>query len=177
MPIATVLLDLALAGELIGERERHTHLLVQGECNAGAHLPGITQFHVARHLGVDLRADVAERVFHVVGVGQAAEQHGRVEGLDQRDTRGDRPDTVAGRQVFGHRKVIVCRVTDQFDAVRVVTGRRLDAQGKDRVGPIGRFVQKLVGKANVYIADGRVAGYGCVRRHRACATGTAGGVR
>ncbi|MNE24311.1 hypothetical protein D3C80_1175970 [compost metagenome] len=176
MPVAAIGFDLALAGELVGHRERHAHLFVQGKGNTAANLPGVAKLHVTRHLAVDLRADIAERVLHVVGVRQAAEQHGRVEGLDQRDARRDRPHAVAGRQAVRHCQVVVAVYFAQLDAIWVLAGRRLDPQGGNRVRPGLVLVEELVGHAHVDIADFRVAGDGCIGGGRPGASRTAGRV-
>ncbi|MCY1250860.1 hypothetical protein D9M72_645430 [compost metagenome] len=98
MPISAIFLELAFALHQVRDRERHTHLFVQGERNAGADLETVANAYLARCLGRRIGADVVERFFQVIGVGQAAEQHRRIERLDQRDPRRNRPDAVTGWQ-------------------------------------------------------------------------------
>ncbi|MNM87532.1 hypothetical protein D3C81_997150 [compost metagenome] len=156
MPIPAIFLELAFALHQVRDRERHTHLFVQGERNAGADLEAVANAYFARCLDRRVGADVVERLFHVVRVGQAAEQHRRIERLDQGDPRRNRPDAVTGRQGFRHGQVGVIGHPNQLDAERVFAGRRLDAQGHYGIRRVGRFVEELVGDTEVDVAYGRV---------------------
>src|SRR3546814_14966163 len=82
--VSAVLLEFAFLLYEVGNRERHTHLLVQREGNARADLEAVTDPHLARYPLVHGGAYIVEGLFKVVGVGKAAEQHCRIEGLDQR---------------------------------------------------------------------------------------------
>ncbi|MNS16638.1 hypothetical protein D3C72_482920 [compost metagenome] len=95
-----------------------------------------------------------------MGVGQAAEQHRRVERLDQRDARRDRPDAVAGGQGVRYKQIGVGIGLAKFDAERILARWRLDPQGDHRVRCIDRLVEELVSNAEVDVANGWILGDG-----------------